>query len=331
MKLQHIFNGIRANQWWHFKVNIFVTYILLAGLGITSHPTNQQAFLWFCFLLALLPGATYVSLINDYSDYHHDRLANKISGIDLIGKQRSLIFIVVSLAFGLLFGALLPISIKARFFYAAAYIAFSMYSLPPIRLKNRGILGIVADASGAHLFPILFLFAAIQQHYFDAITATLIGINVVCFGLRGILWHQFADKQNDLQAGVKTLVTSYNNSRLKQLAFLLLILEIAAFLTYIIYQQHYFILLSLLAYALYLFIIHRFLRIELVVAVVQYSNGWTFLMGAYYQLFLPLALLIYFSLSNPLTLLGVPLFMWLFSDITRQHVQHIKQLIDRLR
>lgn len=331
MNLQRAFTGIRANKWWHFKVNIFVAFILLASLSIAEQPNAKHWLLCLLFLFALLPGATYVSLINDLTDYHQDRIAHKVSGIDLIGKKRSIALIILSISLGILLTLFLPITLTAKLLYAAAWIAFSCYSIPPIRLKNRGIWGVMADASGAHLFPILFLFAAIQQHQFQATTAVLIGLNVVCFGLRGILWHQFSDKQNDLNAGVVTLVTTYNNAKIKRTAKGLLMVECITLITYFIIQQHYFLLLALAMYGTYVFLLHRFLRLQVVVSASQPNSSWTFIMGIFYQFFLPLSLLLYYSVHNPLLLLAIPIFLWLFPVITNQIKQQLKQFIQLLQ
>jgi hypothetical protein len=41
--------------------------------------------------------------------------------------------------------------------YIMSWVAFSLYSIPPARLKTKGILGVLADASGAHLFQVALL------------------------------------------------------------------------------------------------------------------------------------------------------------------------------
>lgn len=330
MNLQSLFTGIRANKWWHFKVNIFLAFILLASLPIAEKPNADHWLSCLLYLFALLPGATYVSLINDLTDYKQDRIARKVSGIDLIGKKRSISLIILSISLGILLTLFLPITLTAKALYAAAWIAFSCYSIPPIRLKNRGIWGVMADASGAHLFPILFLFAAIQQHHFNAITGLLIGINMLCYGLRSILWHQFSDKQNDLNAGVVTLVTTYNNAKIKRMAKAFFLVECIVLITYFIIQKHYFLLLTLAIYGTYVFLLQRFLRVQVVLSATQPNTSWTFIMGRFYQFFLPLALLLYYSVHNYFLLLAIPIFLWLFPIITNQIKQHLKQFIQLL-
>jgi len=47
--------------------------------------------------------------------------------------------------------------------YLASWSVFTLYSLPPVRLKKRGVSGCWADASGAHLFPTLLAVALCIQ------------------------------------------------------------------------------------------------------------------------------------------------------------------------
>jgi hypothetical protein len=149
-------------------------------------------------LVAVIPCAAYVSVINDLTDRHDDATAGKANR--LTDQPRA----VVAL---LLIGTIAPAVVLLwywwsdpllRWTYACVWIAFSLYSIPPARLKHRGFAGVLADASGAHLFPtLLFVLLIVRgaERPVDPIWLGAVGIWALCDGLRGILWHQLGDRR----------------------------------------------------------------------------------------------------------------------------------------
>lgn len=162
-------------------------------------------------LAALLPGAAFVSLLNDYTDLEADRLAGKYNR--LAGRSRRFAVAAISacLVIGAAFGVLLAgVDAGAAVAYGFAWLAFAAYSAPPIRLKGRGWPGVLADATGAHLAPWLAVAFAVDAgagsnesvgpEWFVAV-----GVWALAYGVRGNLAHQLADREADLRAGVATL------------------------------------------------------------------------------------------------------------------------------
>jgi glycosyltransferase involved in cell wall biosynthesis len=145
---------VRAPQWWEHKLVPIMSVFYATAL--TQHASVAST--WpavVSLFLAIAPGAVYVSVINDIADRADDRVAGKTNR--LTGKPFWLValLVIVPISVGLLFIFLwrdTPLLVSA---YLGAWAAFSLYSLPPFRLKRRGVLGIIADASGAHLFPTL--------------------------------------------------------------------------------------------------------------------------------------------------------------------------------
>src|SRR6266853_1579489 len=144
-------------------------------------------------LFAIAPCAAYVSIINDITDRSDDMKAGKLNR--LAGKPPWLLvlLVVAPISAGLVAAFLwrdAPALVGA---YLCAWMAFSLYSLPPFRLKARDVLGVLADASGAHLFPALVgtlvAFRALGKDIDPTWIAT-VGAWALGYGLRGILWHQ---------------------------------------------------------------------------------------------------------------------------------------------
>lgn len=198
----------RAAEWWEYKLvpifSIFYATAAVLDVGLLS--------LWpaaLLLLLALAPGATYVSVVNDLTDREADRAAGKpnrmeaapawlaaviVGGTVLVGAA----FLIAWRGSPVLFGC-----------YLAAWTAYSLYSWPPVRLKERGFWGVLADAAGAHVFPtlvaLLMVFRSLDRPidyaWLFAVAAWSLG-----YGLRGILRHQINDAENDRRAGVRTFV-----------------------------------------------------------------------------------------------------------------------------
>lgn len=302
---------IRAGQWWDHKlVPIFAAFYataVMSGVPIAS--------LWrelALLLLAMIAGAAFVSLVNDLADVDDDRAASKPNR--MAGRSRA--FRAAALALPLGVGALLlwlwrdDLALAAAF--AAAWIAFALYSLPPVRLKGRGLAGILADASGAHLFPtlvaVLLAFRAaaapVDPWWTAALAAWAIG-----YGLRGILGHQIADRPADRAAGVATFAARrpLAAARLAAAAFALELAGLGALLATV------GTILPLLLLGLYLAMAALRVRLWGMKAVLAAPAPRYFLvMHDYYDALLPLALLAASALLHPLdwTVLAVHLLLF---------------------
>jgi 1,4-dihydroxy-2-naphthoate octaprenyltransferase len=113
------------------------------------------------------------------------------------------------------------------------------YSLPPVRLKQRGLGGVLADALYAHALPLAFAGATMQ-----AVGDTLPGGQPpeallwltglswsLCLGLRNILTHQLADAANDRRSGTRTFVVGAGTRLARALRRSLLGAEVILFVS----------------------------------------------------------------------------------------------------
>src|SRR5690349_12438602 len=200
--------AVRAGEWWEYKFVPILT-LFYATAFLLDRPI---AALWqgLAILLAsIIPGAIYVSLINDATDVAEDARAGKPN--QLAGRSRRFIALALAaaLAGGLAFAWLWRDEPLLLGTYLAAWLAYTLYSVPPFRLKTRGAAGLVADAAGANLFPsLLAVIMAFRAGgvAVDGIWLASAGLWSFAFGLRGILWHQLLDAENDQAAEVRTFV-----------------------------------------------------------------------------------------------------------------------------
>ncbi len=113
----------------------------------------------------------------------------------------------ICLFFGLVAGWFLRNYPLTLGLYGATWATYTLYSTPPFRLKVRGVWGVVMDASGAHLLPTLWaasLIAEATGHVVPRLFLGTFGVWASAFGVRGILWHQLRDRENDRRGGVTT-------------------------------------------------------------------------------------------------------------------------------
>jgi 1,4-dihydroxy-2-naphthoate octaprenyltransferase len=296
----------RAGEWWEYKLvpilAVFYATALVLRVPITS--------LWpaaLTLLAALVPGAVYVSLINDLTDRKEDSMAGKVNR--LAGRSASAMALLIGfpVAAGLFFAWMWRDDPLLLVPYLAAWAAFSLYSIPPFRLKARGFPGVLADACGAHLLPTM-VGAALVFRATGAAPSLLwlasAGIWALAYGLRGILWHQLLDAEHDRAAAVRTFVLRQSRRSILRLAhFVLFPIEICTFAFLMSQMTSALPLVFLLLYGL---LVKRRLRLfRMNAVIVEPRPRYLIILHEYYDLFLPLALLLASAWRFPLDLLAL--------------------------
>ncbi len=289
--ISSILETIRYKEWWVYKI-----VIILGTCFATSHllkiPFNQLIPFLLFLLVSLIPGAIYVSLINDLTDLEDDLKAGKENR--LIGKSQNIYF--VSIAICLLFGIIICFYLPklALLLYSLAWISYTLYSVPPLRLKRHGFFGVLADALGANFFPQLYT-VAIVTHWFnkelDIYWFSLIGIWSLFWGLRGILWHQLKDKANDQVSEIKTFVQKHNFEFVKNLGVKVFFpIEFASIIVILVYSRGYAAIIFLLVYFFLEWLRYSLLSAKIILLVP--TNEYRIFMLEYYSIFFPFAYII---------------------------------------
>ena len=197
---------IRADEWWEYKLvtilSVFYATALVLHVAVSS--------LWvsaLSLLLAIVAAAIYASVINDVTDLAGDLQAGKRNAV--AGRSRSMVATLVTLSAGAgcLFAWLWRDDTPLLSCYLATWLAFSLYSVPPFRFKERGAAGVLCDAAGEQLFPALvavFLACRGAQRAVSGWWVASVAVWALAYGLRGIIWHQLTDVDNDRVAGFRT-------------------------------------------------------------------------------------------------------------------------------
>jgi hypothetical protein len=81
-----------------------------------------------------------------------------------------------------------------------------------VRLKERGVLALIADVGGSHLVPTAFLLATLGPRLdVGRRSEVVFGVAAVgwscALGVKGILHHQISDRENDIASSTTTFVT----------------------------------------------------------------------------------------------------------------------------
>jgi 4-hydroxybenzoate polyprenyltransferase len=284
---------VRAGEWWEYKLAPILAAFYATAL--TLHvPVSSLWAAALTLLLALVPGAAYVSVINDLTDEDEDRAAGKPNR--LAGRSRAYAALLISVTAGA--GVVVCILWRRDALllgvYLAAWLAFSLYSLPPFRFKARGILGVLCDASGAHLFPTLVavILACREAHRPVSVTwLAAVGTWAFANGVRGILWHQLTDRDHDRVAGVRTFAQLHPPHVASRLGTILVFpLELAGLAAMLWQMRSGWAAGLLVAYALFTAI--RTYRFRLNLVVVEPKPRFLIVLHEYYDLFLPIAILV---------------------------------------
>lgn len=266
--------------------------IAYATLQVSHYPLVSSLYHLAFSLVAIIIGAVYVSVINDITDIKEDLVAGKTNRMSSLRPVVRMIIVMMCLSAGIACGVIIYPNRLSLFFYLMAWIVFSLYSIPPFRLKKRGVSGLICDASGAHLFPTLFTAAYLCADNFGTLGLGwygAVGIWSLTYGLRGILWHQFYDRNNDLKSGTSTYASQKSPEDFQASELIIFVVEISAFSVIFYKTLSTLTMLSLVLYILLVLI--RKLAFDYRISLIVTPEGLPhqILMNDFYLVFFPLA------------------------------------------
>ena len=304
MRLREI---VRATEWWEYKLvpiiaSFYATLVLIGGRFVDRWPVA------LALLLSMVPGAAFVSVVNDVTDIDEDLAAGKPNRV--VGKSRTAIAVLLAIpiAAGIAFAWAWRRDPLLMAFYLTAWMAFCLYSLPPFRLKVHGILGVLCDASGSNLFPMLVAVRLAGSR--DLVWIASVAAWSLAFGIRGILWHQLGDRENDRNAGVRTFALRHSPQFVTRLTtFVIFPIELLGFASMLWQLRAPWTLALLAIYALY-----SLLRMKWRIApvIVAPKPSYFIVMHDYYIVFFPMALLITAAVRHPIDAIAIVVHCALF-------------------
>ncbi len=198
----------RTNTWWNAVVPQVLGWMYLC-LRVNMHGPYIHLRLVVSFFIALISISVFGYLFNDLCDVESDKKAGKKNALGQFPFAARLIIVSLPLLAG--FAAWYDIGAQtiANILFGLQILALVLYSLPPVRLKERGVLGVFADAFYGHINPVLITLFTFASGRIGIVEATLLSVLLLCItlkGIRNILLHQLDDRKNDKRAGIQTFV-----------------------------------------------------------------------------------------------------------------------------
>lgn len=222
--LRHGLGAVRAADWWSYKIpplllTAYAGALLFGVRGVAWQPA-------LIALGAVLLVAVSGYVLNDVTDIEADRRAgmpNRMAHVPAAIRPL-LVVVPAAAALWLTAGTGDPVLLGLVF---VNLLLPALYSIPPIRLKGRGLAGALADAGGVHAVPMAIMARAIALPGDWTSTKTLFVIAAVALGsfngLRGIIVHQVADLLADRAAGVRTYAARIGTAAARRLALRVLL------------------------------------------------------------------------------------------------------------
>ncbi len=319
---------LRFGDWWFWKVPpvLWVAYLLLlaGGVGAADGLVPIAALAVSVSFLA-----AYGHLLNDLCDRRADQRAGRSrASASLSAPVQRLLCALLALGAGLpwlLTGirSLIAILLAAILFVATAY------SVPPVRLKERGWLGVLADAAGVHALPTLLAGSAVWQVADGGgrmqWLLALATLWAMAYGIRGILIHQLRDLEYDRRAGTATLVSRSGPERTRRCARRWIFpIEIVAFLGLVLtaWQPAPFLAWLASGWVVFEWLRHRFhlrTRFDPVPSVPRTYVPPSDL----YEVWFPLALITGLAVAEPLYLVLLAVHLALFYREVRTRARQL--------
>ncbi len=198
---------IRWNDWAYCKIAMVIAclcHALLSRPSIDFAVVGEATVLFVMFCCY----AAFGYAVNSFSDASADEIAGKPNPFSEMSREQAGVVITAISAVAILAGVVAV----ARYWRAdigvlvgAAYLVAAAYSLAPVRLKERGFLGVAASVLAQHTIPAVIVFTAAGTWDFASVALCALSTLI---GARYILLHQCVDEQADIAAGIRTVATA---------------------------------------------------------------------------------------------------------------------------
>lgn len=305
---------VRPRAWWFNKVPLSVLLVLLQVDGKPLMYSALAAVLGVVAIVCCV--ANYGYAVNELFDIDEDRRGGRANVAATAGRSRMWSIIVASGAGALLLAVLLG-GFAGGALTAGELVLPLAYSIPPLRMKERGWLGVSADAAAAHVYPAMLALIVVQhlsiRSYAPPLVLT-VAIWSLASGLRGILSHQLQSEEHDRATQLSTVVHRYGRETIERLVvFGLLPIEVLAFSAAIL-QSH---ATALFKTVWLVFVLYEFLKFTLNAfpVIVFKREGQPYLPfvdEGFYKAWGPPALALDAALADPLYLILAAVYVLAF-------------------
>ncbi|MFN8236821.1 MAG: UbiA family prenyltransferase [Chitinophagales bacterium] len=310
------FSNIQNRLWANVQYKFSTIFCSLYVVLFLGHASGNKI-LWYIFISILLSmgiaGMGYV--LNDYHDYHDDIKNGKQNLFINFSKGASVLLVICFLFLSVFPWFILPFDQFSLLFISLEFILFFIYALPPFRLKERGLPGVVTDALYAQVVPCIlavYTYSKIVNHIsMDTSFLVVYVVWLILMGIRNILNHQIEDYDNDLNTQTQTFVTDHGILKTKKWVMHLVVpVEWLLFflLLFLLPETRHLLLYAYILYVLAYIVKERISKHAPLLSDfnVRYDFINKQLLNEFYEIHFPLLLLCYFSFYQPF-------FIWILS------------------
>lgn len=323
-----LINKLRFGNPWKYKAPLLICwpYIMILLTGIKPLEAVYFILLAYSTLFGI---ASLGYFINDWSDINSDKKASKSNKMGELNLGFKILILLILLSFSFVPWIWLPKNQYTYILLGAEILLFLLYSLPPFRLKEKGVLGILTDSLYAYIVPSMLagltFYLVGRGNYIDFEFFVLaISTWLLVVGIRGILLHQLLDYKNDLNAGVKTFVTIKGTSMAERIITALLPVELILLTGFFVFVMNEFWLLfpGYLFYCLFQLLMAR--KNKEIVNFKEYQKFSYRFLDDFYLDFLPVLILAQLCIANyyyaPLLFLHIIFFRSFIKNILSKFI-----------
>ncbi len=196
--------------------SIFENLFVLFYIGLrTSNYTDTFLIDIFIFLLFSIFSTTYGYLINDYADIDLDKAHGKDNTFADDSKPKAIIISFLFLALSVIAGMPFADNQDFALLWLIWILISTFYSLPPIRLKERGKIGLLFVVFAQRLIPILLVFTAFNFSF--GWELTILAVYVFFRGASSDINHQLEDYENDIATGTSTYTVKQGKQKVESI------------------------------------------------------------------------------------------------------------------
>lgn len=305
---------VRFHDWWDYKVSVIVA--VYAATALQQHVTLTAVSPGALRLLAgIVLAAIFASVVNDLTDIRSDIVAGKPNQVAAMPHQVPLAILAAILGAGAGLGWAWRHDLTLVLPYAGIWMAFALYSVPPFRLKARGLHGVIAMGLGEAALPTVFAVALCfraADRPIDPLWVAAIGAWSFCHGVRAILWHQLCDIEADARSEVPTFAQVHGVAAAQKLVrYLILPVELVALGSMLVQLESWFPVVALAVYAITLVLRRLFWR-QVTIAITPIPRH-VLIFQDYYTSYLGPAVLLALSWTTPgdwLPFAGFAILFW---------------------
>lgn len=183
---------------------------------LSSRPSDRTGPAWASFFLVCFVLVCWIQasiLANDLADRRDDRAADKSRWITRLRPGCGAAVVAVLAGTGMALGCLADKPVEASVAYAIAMALTLLYSIPPVRFKARGWLGLLTYSAACGI-----AFVALPCAWLGSqpVAVAALAPAVVLDKWVNLHFHQIVDYQSDLKHGVMTYVVASGIARARR-------------------------------------------------------------------------------------------------------------------